>query len=541
MTIEARVGTCFRALLLGALLGAASLAGAQGHALVNAAINAMGGEAALGSLKTMAIRGADQQREYESSFEPGAKAELRPAGEAKFFVQRDLAAGNSRTDWERRVTRIQPKPLELKYSEIMTNEIGYVAGVDSQARTAISQRSSPPGHPMSGARAAIVLRELTRRSPHLVLDMKANPAAVRALAPVNVNGKNYPALQYDVRNFSFVVMFDPASKLPTIIRTRDADPIQVDANFDMTLADWRDVAGVKVAHSLEYHLNGRNTLSIKYDQVSANPPLNSSLFEIPITARAIAVQASRATAGIPHQWMMRRGHWGNLMDSDTVGWDVSARAEPELVDIAPGVSQSRGVSHNSVVVEMDKYLVVLDAPINEQFSEWMIKASKARYPGKPIKYLMLTHHHWDHTSGARTYVAEGATVVVGPGNKAHFARMFGAPGTALNDRLHNNPRAAQIIEVKDKHVLKDTKREVGFYVIETQHSTGTLIAFVPDAKLGFVTDLWSPGRDPLLAKLRQGELDVMKGLKQWNLNADNFAGGHGAVGAVAPLMKLSGL
>ena len=31
MTIEARVGTCFRALLLGALLGAASLAGAQGH------------------------------------------------------------------------------------------------------------------------------------------------------------------------------------------------------------------------------------------------------------------------------------------------------------------------------------------------------------------------------------------------------------------------------------------------------------------------------------------------------------------------------
>ena len=72
--------------------------------------------------------------------------------------------------------------------------------------------------------------------------------------------------------------------------------------------------------------------------------------------------------------MMRRGHWGNLMDSDTVGWDVSARAEPELVEIAPGVSQSRGVSHNSVVVEMDKYLVMLDAPINEQFSEWMIKA-----------------------------------------------------------------------------------------------------------------------------------------------------------------------
>ena len=524
------VGICFRALLIGTLLGATGVVSAQGHSLVNAAISAMGGEAALNALNTIALRGTDQQREYESSYEPGAKAELRPAGEAKFFVQRDLAGGSARTDWERRVTRIQPKPLELKYSEIMANEIGYVAGVDSQSRTAISLRSSPPGHPMSGARAAIVLRELTRRSPRLVLDMKANPAAVRALAPVKVNGKDYPALQYDVRNFSFVVLFDPASKLPAIIRTRDADPIQGDAHFDMTLADWRDVAGVKIAHSLEYHLNGRNTLSIRYDQVTAKPPLHSTLFEIPITARAIAVQASRANSGIPHQWMMRRGHWGNMMDSDTVGWDISARGEPDLVDIAPGVSQSRGVSHNSVVVEMDKYLVILDAPVNEQFSEWMIKASKARYPGKPIKYLMLTHHHWDHTSGARTYVAEGATVVVGPGNRAHFAQMFSAPGAALNDRLHNSPRAAQIIEVKDKHVLKDARREVGFYFIETQHSTGTLIAFVPDAKLGFVTDLWSPG-----------ELDVMKGLKKWNLDAENFAGGHGAVGPVAPLMKLSSL
>ena len=522
------------------LLLMAAAAGAQPQALIDQAIKAMGGDAALGSLKTLSIRGSDQQREYESSYDPGAKAELRPAGEAKFFVQRDLVGGHARTDWERRVTRISPKPLELKYSEIMANEIGYVAGIDSQARTQVSLKSNPPGHPMSGARAAIVLRELTRRSPRLLLDMKLNPGAVKTVAAQTVGGKRLPALQYEVRNYRFIVMFDADSKLPAIIRTRDADPMQGDANYDMTLADWREVNGVKIAHSLEYHLNGRNTLSIKYDQVSANPPLAAGLFEIPIMARAIAVQASRATSGIPHQWMIRRGHWGNLMDSDTVGWDVTAIAEPELADIAPGVSQSRGVSHNSVVVEMDKYLVVLDAPVNEQFSEWMIKASKARYPGKPIKYLMLTHHHWDHTSGARTYVAEGATVIVGSGNKAHFRRQFTAPGATLNDRLHNHPRAANIVEVNDKYILKDAKREVGFYFIETQHSTGTLIAYVPDAKLGFVTDLWSPGRDPLLPKLRPGELDVVKGIRKWGLNAENFAGGHGTVGAVAPLLKLAG-
>ena len=304
------------------LLLTAAAAGAQPQALIDQALKAMGGEAALASLKTVSMRGSDQQREYESSYDPGPKAELRPAGNARFFVQRDLIAGSARTDWERSVTRVGPKPLELKYSEILSNEIGYVAGIDSAARTQVSLRSDPPGHPMSGARAAITLRELTRRSPRRLLDMKSNPGAVRAVAAQTVGGKRLPALQYDVRNYSFTVMFDAESKLPAIIRTRDADPIQGDANYDMALSDWREVAGgggVKVAHSLEYQLNGRNTLSIKIDQVSTNPPLTASLFEIPIMARAIAVQASRATSGIPHQWMIRRGHWGNLMDSDTVG------------------------------------------------------------------------------------------------------------------------------------------------------------------------------------------------------------------------------
>jgi hypothetical protein len=56
------------------------------------------------------------------------------------------------------------------------------------------------------------------------------------------------------------------------------------------------------------------------------------------------------------------------------------------VDIAQGISLSQGVSHNSMVVEMDKYLIVFDAPIGEQFSEWFIDAAKKRYPGKPIRY-----------------------------------------------------------------------------------------------------------------------------------------------------------
>ena len=53
----------------------------------------------------------------------------------------------------------------------------------------------------------------------------------------------------------------------------------------------------------------------------------------------------------------------------------------------------------------------------------MIDAAKAKYPGKPIKYLVLTHHHMDHTGGMRAYVAEGATVIVPAPTKAYFEQV----------------------------------------------------------------------------------------------------------------------
>jgi len=500
---------------------------------VNRAIEAQGGEAALAGLRTIVIRGSHVQYEIESSYKLGKAAEAREGSNAKFVIQRDLASGNARIDWDRTVVRT-PKPLIQKYSEIMgADGIGYVSGIDSAARTAFSMKSSPPGHPMSGARAATTLRELTRQSPRLLLDMKNNPKAVKAAPTQAVDGRKYPAVQYDVRDWSYTVMFDPQTRLPARIRTRDGDAIQGDSNYDLVLSDWRDVGGVKIAHAQTYQLNGRDLLVGKYDQATPNPALAGSLFEMPHTARAIAVRA--AMGNVPHQWIIRRGHWGNLLDSDHVGWD--AGTEPQLVDIGPGVSLSQGSSANSMVVEMPKYLVVFDAPYGELFSEWFIDAAKKRYPGKPVKYLMMTHHHWDHASGARTYAAEGATVIVGKGAREHYANMFKASGAMLDDRLSRTPRKVNIVEVDGKHVLKDGKREVHMYLIESEHALATLIGYVPDASIGFVTDIFSTNA-PLPPKATQNHIDLVNGTKKWGINPERFAPGHGSVAPYAPLVKL---
>ncbi len=520
-----------------ALLAVACATGPSGEQdLVNKAVNALGGEAALSQLKTIAIAGNVKVWEYESSYRPVDKP--RDSAEAKFRIQRDLASGSARIDWDRTVLRT-PRPVRQTYSEILAGGIGYVHGIDSQVRTEFSLKSNPPGHPMSAARASITQRELVRQSPRLLLEMKVNPRSVKAIGAQTADGRQLPAVQYDVRNWSFIVMFDPQSGLPSRIRTRDFDPIQGDSNYDLVLGDWRNVGGLRIAHRLAYQLNGKHLAATRYEQVTPNPALSPQLFEIPTMARAVAVRAAMGN-DVPYQWMIRRGYWGNLMDSDGLNWDAAGRGEPELVDIAPGVSQSRGTPANSVVVEMDKYLIVFDAPTGEVMSEWTIRAAKKRYPDKPIRYLMQTHHHWDHANGARTYVAEGATIVVGRGNKEHFARMFSAPATVANDRLQRNPRPADIIEVTDRHIVSDGKRRVGAYLIDHSHSTGTLIFYVADARLGFATDIWSPGRDPLPPKPTRGLTELVAGVKKHGLKPTTFAGGHGTTGGYAALARLVG-
>ena len=48
---------------------------------------------------------------------------------------------------------------------------------------------------------------------------------------------------------------------------------------------------------------------------------------------------------------------------------------------------------------MSDHLIVIDAPVTDAQSNWTIAAAQAKYPGKPIRYLVLTHHHMDHAGG----------------------------------------------------------------------------------------------------------------------------------------------
>ena len=498
--------------------------------LVDRAIQAMGGADALASIKTLSVKVGVKQWEPEQSDVPGG--EMRFANEATYQVTQDRSARAVRYDWEKKFA--YPTPRTFTFSEILTPEVGYVIGIDSNGRNAQNMKSSPPAHTMSGYRLATTQREARRGNlSALLLEMRNNPDGVRPAADIVADGRSYPAVTYK----EFTVAFDPQTGLPARVRTLDYDNVWGDVNYDQTLSRWQMSSGVNVAMSRKAELNGRAIIEITLSDLRINPPVDASRLQIPAALRATA--AKPATGNVPYQWVIRRQFIGTYMDSDHVSYDTQGSQGLRLQELAPGVQHVVGGTHNSLIVEMRDHLVVFDAPVTDAQSVWVVNAAKAKYPGKPIRYVILTHHHMDHSGGIRGFLVEGATLVVGQGAGAHFRRVLSAPWTRNPDLAARDLSGTPIIEVSDKRVFSDGRREVVAIPTENPHAKAYLIGYVPDAKLGFVTDIWSPGV-PLPPKPNPGLVSVVNAVKKAGIQPERFAGGHGSNADYAPLAKLAG-
>jgi glyoxylase-like metal-dependent hydrolase (beta-lactamase superfamily II) len=516
------------------VVSCAMVQGQRGHDLVDRAVQAVGGAEKLTAVKTMSFKGTVRQWEPEQSTTPGG--EMRFAGESTFEVVTDAGSGATRIDWVRRLA--YPAPRTFTFAEVVTPEAGYVSGIDSNGRTKQSLEANPPAHAMSGLRLAAAQRELLRGSSLLLLDMHRHPDRVSSAGDVTVGDAAYPAVNYTAGPQTLTVMFDKATGLPARIRTLDYDNIWGDVTYDLVLADWYPFEGVRVATSRTYELNGRKVIEARVTEGRINGPAPAERLTIPAAFKA---GASRPASGaVPYQWVIRRQFIGTYLDSDVPSYDAKASPGLRLVELGPGVQHVVGGSHHSLMVEMRDHLIVFDAPVGDGHTSLVLALAAVKYPGKPVKFLVLTHHHMDHAGGIRGYVAQGATLVVGQGAGAHFRKVLAAPFTRNPDLAARDLSRAEIVEVADKRVFTDGQREVHAYRIDNPHAEGTLIGYVPAARLGFVTDLWSPGAGALPDKLNPDLAAVVAGVKKAGIAPLKFAGGHGSTADYAPLAALEG-
>jgi glyoxylase-like metal-dependent hydrolase (beta-lactamase superfamily II) len=210
---------------------------------------------------------------------------------------------------------------------------------------------------------------------------------------------------------------------------------------------------------------------------------------------------------------------------------------------ADGVWYIAGGSHHSVLIEMKDHLILVESPLNDERAAAVLTEVKNLVPNKPIKYVIATHHHFDHAGGLRAMAAEGVTVIAHDVNKAFLEKALAAPATIRPDRLAKSGKKGTVEGVRDKRVLTDGTRTLEIHnVAGNNHHAGIVMVYLPKEKLLVEADVYNPPAPnaPPPASVNTNWVNLSDNIKRLSMNVDQILPLHGRIMPLAELHKSIG-
>jgi len=187
--------------------------------------------------------------------------------------------------------------------------------------------------------------------------------------------------------------------------------------------------------------------------------------------------------------------------------------------------------------------VVVEGPQNDDRALAVIAEVKKLVPTKPIKYVVNSHHHYDHSGGLAAFVAEGATVITHAINKPFFEKAMAAPRTVSPDQLAQSGKKATIETLTDKQVLRDETRTLEIHHIKgNPHHDGLILVYLPKEKLLIEADAYTPPAPnaPYPAQPNPFSVNLHDNIGGLNLEVDRILPLHGRVVPLTELLKAIG-
>jgi glyoxylase-like metal-dependent hydrolase (beta-lactamase superfamily II) len=276
------------------------------------------------------------------------------------------------------------------------------------------------------------------------------------------------------------------------VRTIIDNPVLGDTKVETTFSDYRDFNGIRFPATIVRTQGGHPVLELTVTAVKANAPAT-----LPVPAEATAAPA-------PVTVTMER--------------------------LADGVYYVKGGTHHSVAIAQSDHIVVVEAPQNEARSLAVIAKIKETIPKKPIRYVINTHHHFDHSGGLRTYVDEGAIVVTHEMNKAYYEMAWAAPRTINPDRLAQSHKTARFETFTKGHLLDAGARPIEVHHIERNgHHDAFAMVYLPREGILIEGDAYTPlaAGAPSPAAPNPYSVNLLENIQRLKLNVRQIAALHG--------------
>jgi glyoxylase-like metal-dependent hydrolase (beta-lactamase superfamily II) len=285
-----------------------------------------------------------------------------------------------------------------------------------------------------------------------------------------------------------------------------ANPVLGDMHVEQSFSDYKDFAGVMFPTRITQTQGGFPSLELAISSVQKNPE-------------------------------------ADVQPPDNVKQATPPPVRVESQKLAEGVWYLTGGSHHSALIEFKDHLVVIEAPLNEERSLAVIAEAKKLVPAKPIRYLVNTHHHFDHSGGIRTFAAQGATIVTHQLHKPFYERLSRSNRTLDPDLLSKEKGRMKVEAVVGKRVLTDGSMTVEIHHIKgNTHNNGILMAYLPGQKILIEADVFTPpapnAQPP--AQPNPFSVNLYENLQRLQLKVDQIAPLHGRLVTIADLEKAIG-
>jgi hypothetical protein len=326
--------------------------------------------------------------------------------------------------------------------------------------------------------------------------------------------------------------------LVELVDTWYPNPVYGDMDYEMRYTKYKDFGGIMFPGLIHVH--------------QGDPRLNPAhnYYEINVTD----VKANVPVTPVPVP--------------DVVKAATLAPVKVESQKLADGVWLLGGGSHNSLLMEFNDFVAVVEAPNNEARSLAVIAEVNKLVPNKQIRYLVNTHHHMDHAGGLRTYFSQGTTIVTHESNKQYYLDImfYPAPRELAPDRMAIfspmymiSRRPAPIDTVggdtrEGKYVVTDGFRVMEVFHVqdmayelgdpsyrEGNHSQDMLMVYLPKEKILVNADLYSPPQPGAQTPVATAGMKTLyQNMLKLKLDVTQHVPIHGRVGTNDEFVKIVG-
>ena len=321
------------------------------------------------------------------------------------------------------------------------------------------------------------------------------------------------------------------------------NPVYGDMDYEMRFTKYKSFDGVQFPTLLHVH--------------QGDPRLNPAHNYYEYNVTDVKTNVAVATMPVP----------------DAVRTATLAPVKVESQKLADGVWLLGGGTHNSMLVEFKDFATVVEAPQNEARSLAVIEEAGRLVPNKLIRYVVNTHHHFDHAGGLRTYLSQGTTVITHESNKQYYMDiMFYPAGRELQpDRMSFyspmymiSRRPAPIETVASfaggpgggaaKYVITDGERILEVihvqdmaYELETpsiaqgNHAADMLMVYLPKEKILVNADLYTPPAPGATRPMPNAAMKTLyQNMKKQKLDVAQHVPIHGRPGSNDEFLKIVG-